>query len=138
MNIKERIKILRKGEELNQEQFGEKINLSRSAIATLEAGTRKISERNIKTICEKFNVNEKWLRDGIGEMKNETESQTLERLTIEKNLSQIDKEIIEGYIQLNEKERESVQNFILKIADKIIQVEKKEEKSLTSEKKNNA
>jgi transcriptional regulator with XRE-family HTH domain len=138
MNMKERIKMLRKDEKLNQEQFGEKINLSRSAIATLEAGTRKISERNIKAICEKFNVNEKWLRDGVGEMKNETESQTLERLTIEKNLSEIDKEIIEGYIQLNEKERESVQNFILKIADKIIQVEKKEEKSLTSEQKNNA
>lgn len=138
MNINQRIKYLREEKlKKNQEEFGEKIGLKKGMISAIENEKRNVSERNIKAICKEFNINEKWLEEGIGEMKTESEMQTLERLTIEKNLSEIDKEIIEGYIQLNEKERESVQSFILKIAGKILEGEKKEEKSLILDKKNN-
>jgi transcriptional regulator with XRE-family HTH domain len=66
--VNERIKELRSRLGLTQEEFSSKISLSRNFIAQIETGTKKPSERTIFDICEKFNVNEDWLRTGNGEM----------------------------------------------------------------------
>lgn len=67
--MNERIKELRSRLGLTQEEFSSKIGLSRNFIAQIETGTKKKpSERTIFDICEKFNVNQDWLRTGNGEM----------------------------------------------------------------------
>ena len=66
--VNERIKELRSRLGLTQEEFSSKIGLSRNFIAQIETGTKKPSERTIFDICEKFNVNQEWLRTGNGEM----------------------------------------------------------------------
>ena len=66
--VNERIKELRSRLGLTQEEFSSKIGLSRNFIAQIETGTKKPSDRTIFDICEKFNVNEDWLRTGNGEM----------------------------------------------------------------------
>ena len=63
-----RIKELRKNLGLNQTDFGEGINLSKSQIACYENGSRNITDRSINDICEKYRVNEEWLKFGTGEM----------------------------------------------------------------------
>ena len=63
-----RIKELRKNLGLNQTDFGEGINLSKSQIACYENGSRNITDRSINDICEKYRVNEDWLKFGTGEM----------------------------------------------------------------------
>lgn len=63
-----RIKELRKSLGLNQTEFGEGINLSKSQIACYENGSRNVTDRSISDICKKYNVNEEWLRFGIGDM----------------------------------------------------------------------
>ena len=67
-DMNNRIKELRKSLGLNQTEFGEGINLSKSQIACYENGSRNVTDRAISDICEKYNVNEEWLRHGIGEM----------------------------------------------------------------------
>lgn len=67
-DMNNRIKELRKSLGLNQTEFGEGINLSKSQIACYENGSRNVTDRSISDICEKYNVNEEWLRHGIGEM----------------------------------------------------------------------
>ena len=67
--MNERLKDLRLEKNLNQTDFGKKIGLSKSQIACYENGSRKITDRTITTICEKFKVNEEWLRHGIGPQK---------------------------------------------------------------------
>ena len=62
-----RIKELRKYLNLTQKEFGNIIGL-RSSISEIENGTAPITERTIISICSKFNVNEKWLRFGNGDM----------------------------------------------------------------------
>lgn len=62
--INERIKELRTKLEMSQEEFGNKIGLSKSGISNLENGTRGIRERHINLICKVFNVNESWLVEG--------------------------------------------------------------------------
>ena len=69
--MNERLKNLRLEKNLNQTDFGKKIGLSKSQIACYENGSRKITDRTITTICEKFKVNEEWLRHGIGPQKKQ-------------------------------------------------------------------
>lgn len=71
MIIHERIKELRKELGLNQEEFGERLGVSRSVIANIEYDRLKRPDQKeslYKLICKEFNVNEEWLRTGNGEM----------------------------------------------------------------------
>ena len=63
-----RIEAVRKHEGLTQEQFADRINLSRNYLWMLENGSRTPSDRTISDICREFGVNERWLRTGEGEM----------------------------------------------------------------------
>ena len=62
----QRIIKLREEEGLSQEKFAEKIGLSRNFINQVENGKKKFSDRTISDICEKFNIDENWLRTGEG------------------------------------------------------------------------
>ncbi len=67
MEISERIKVLRKDIlKLTQQDFSEALNMSRSNMGNIEIGRIAVTDRVISDICEKFNVNEKWLRNGTG------------------------------------------------------------------------
>ena len=69
MTIHERIKHLRKYElKLTQEEFAQKIKISRSNLANIESGKISITDRVCIDICATFRVNETWLREGIGDI----------------------------------------------------------------------
>ena len=79
MTIGERLKFLRK-EELNktQQEFADRLNLSRSNLGNIETGRVEITERTIADICREFDVNEPWLRTGEGEIfKKRTRDQEI-------------------------------------------------------------
>ena len=73
--MKERIKKLRKEKHLTQQEFADKIGISRNNVATYEIGRNNPSEAVISLICRTFNVNETWLRTGEGEMFSQPSSQ---------------------------------------------------------------
>ncbi|CCZ35415.1 dNA-binding helix-turn-helix protein [Firmicutes bacterium CAG:646] len=66
--MKDRIKELRKRLDLTQQEFAEKIGISRGNIAAYEVGKNAPSDAVISLICREFNVNEEWLRTGTGEI----------------------------------------------------------------------
>lgn len=63
-----RIKMIRESLNLTQEAFGKRIGSARNTIANYETGNRTPSNAVFTSICKEFNVNEKWLRYGEGEM----------------------------------------------------------------------
>ena len=65
-----RIRAARKALKLNQLEFANRIGLSQTALSMIEVGNNPITNKNIKLICATFNVNEQWLRTGIGEIFN--------------------------------------------------------------------
>lgn len=79
MTIHERIKHLRKYElKLTQEEFAQKIKISRSNLANIESGKISITDRVCIDICATFRVNETWLREGIGDIfLEETEGEII-------------------------------------------------------------
>lgn len=64
----DRIKQIRLAAGLTQQQFAERIGLSRNFIAVIETSDRKPSDRTLSDICREFNVSLAWLQDGVGEM----------------------------------------------------------------------
>lgn len=66
--MKDRIKKIRKEIDLTQQKFADKLGVQRNTIAMYEMGRTAPSDAVIKSICREFNVNEEWLRTGIGEM----------------------------------------------------------------------
>ncbi|MDK0696007.1 helix-turn-helix transcriptional regulator [Clostridium perfringens] len=67
--LKERLRDLRtKHLKLTQQEFADSIKLSRSNVGNIESGIVQLTQRNIDAICEKFNVNEVWLKTGEGEV----------------------------------------------------------------------
>ena len=72
MEIHERIKSLRKDIlKLTQQDFSESLNMSRSNAGNIEIGRIAVTDRVISDICQKFNVNEEWLRYGTGDIFSE-------------------------------------------------------------------
>ena len=66
--MRERMQELRKALHLTQQEFADRLNVSRANIAGYEIGRRVPSDAVISLICREFNVSESWLRSGEGEM----------------------------------------------------------------------
>lgn len=67
--MNERLKELRKVLGFkNQQSFADALNIKRGTIANYEIGRNEPIDAVITLICNKFHVNETWLRTGEGEM----------------------------------------------------------------------
>lgn len=66
--MNERLKKLRKALDLTQQEFADQIGIKRNSFANYETGRNTPIDAIIVSICREFNVNEDWLRDGIGDM----------------------------------------------------------------------
>lgn len=66
--MKERLKKLRKALDLTQQEFADRIGISRGNIATYETRDGSPGNSVINLICREFGANEAWLRTGEGEM----------------------------------------------------------------------
>lgn len=65
----ERVKMIRDKAQLTMEQFGNRIGgVSKSTISNIENDNRNLTEHMLKSICREFDVNEKWLKTGEGDM----------------------------------------------------------------------
>ena len=68
MTINERIRKLRRHLDLTQKEFAAQIGTTQNSLTGYERGRRNPSGSVINNICKTFNVNEAWLREGIGDM----------------------------------------------------------------------
>lgn len=66
--MNERIRELRKLLHMSQHEFAETIGLKQNTVAVMEKANATITNKNIKTICLLFGVNEKWLVEGKGKV----------------------------------------------------------------------
>ena len=111
--MNERIKKLRKIHlKLTQDEFSQKINISRSNLANVEAKRIKVTDRVINDICTAFDVNEIWLRTGEGEMFVENEDSIIAELATEYHLDDFDKAFITHYLQLDGAGRKTIKEYV--------------------------
>ncbi|QUO31557.1 helix-turn-helix transcriptional regulator [Faecalicatena sp. Marseille-Q4148] len=65
--IRERILFLLEEKEITKTEFASKLNITQAYVSKITNKGAIPSDRLIEDICEKFNVNEEWLRTGKGE-----------------------------------------------------------------------
>lgn len=123
--MKERLKELRKELGLTMEEFGSNLGVRKTTISSLENGINKITDQMILSICNAYNVNEEWLRNGSGEMFVESSDSLIEKIMSEFPLDKLSQTILRTYIELEPKERE-VFNHVMKIIANNIMEEGKE------------
>lgn len=66
--IRDRILFLLKKKEITKTEFASKLNITQAYVSKITNRGAIPSDRLIEDICEKFAVNEEWLRTGEGEM----------------------------------------------------------------------
>ena len=111
MGIEERIKMLRLELGLNQTDFAQKTNISRSMVAAIELGTREVKDIHIAQICSAFNVSETWLRTGEGSMYNENDATLIDQLCKAYNLDSYGREMLEVFVELPNEQRRIFLDF---------------------------
>lgn len=126
--MKNRIKEIRKNEGKTQVDFASELGVSPSNIISYETGRRSPSDAMIRLICDKYGINENWVRTGEGEMLAPV-AREVEIAKIAADLFQGDNADIKIQLQkvvagLNEKEIQA----LVDIAEKIVRAK---EKSLT-------
>ena len=100
-----RLKELRSHLNMSLEDFGTALGVTRAAVSRWENGERGISNQAILSICREFNVSERWLRTGEGEMFEQTRETVLDRLAAEYSLDKEQVSVIENFLDLSPQER---------------------------------
>lgn len=117
--MKDRIKKVRKTNNLTMEQFGNRIGITKSSVSLLESGKNSPSEQTLRLICKEFNVNIDWLQTGNGEMRQHlTKNQEIGAFANEvMNLPDraFKKRFVEALKKLDEKDWENLEKIAIKL-----------------------
>lgn len=121
MEMKDRIKKIRKELDLTQQGFAEKIGTTANVLTNYETGRRNPSASVINNICKTFDVNETWLRTGEGEMfvqrtRNQIITDFLGDLIVEN--ATFKKRLIEALAELDERDWEALEKLATKLVIK--------------------
>lgn len=122
MDEGQRVRELRKELGLTLEKFGKHLGVGKTAISKIENGENNLTDQMILAICREYNVDEKWLRTGEGEMfKKLNRQQELAQLTatlFKEEEDSFKSRLIMALAQLNEEEWELLEKISDKIAKK--------------------
>ena len=119
--MKNRIKEIRKKNKLTQLEYGAKISVKGNTITNYENGLRTPSDAVIRSICREFNVNEEWLRNGIGNMEISSDIKLSSYLGEISNGDDVFiKDLIEVYMELDADSKKALKVIAGKMAEKII------------------
>jgi transcriptional regulator with XRE-family HTH domain len=67
LSIYDRIKEIRKENDLTQGEFGERLGIGKYAVTNIELGRVEPKDNVIKLIAKEFDINEEWIKTGEGE-----------------------------------------------------------------------
>lgn len=110
--MNERVKEIRDNLGLTLQAFAEPLGITKGALSNIEKGRNKVTDQLIKSICNIYNVNENWLRTGEGSMFNRTKETFLSEMQKQYSLSDFQVEIVKSYLELSDRDRESIDKFI--------------------------
>lgn len=122
--MKDRILKIRKDQKLTQDDFAKKLNLSKNYIWQIEKAERVPSDRTISDICRIFNVDEKWLKTGEGDMYLPAEDEEAAYLSellfdTDNDLYSLIKAIMKTYSESGDREKEIIKSFAKGLRDNI-------------------
>lgn len=130
MTINERIKRVRSEANMTLVEFGKKIGLTKSTVSRMEQNGYAVIPQNVQLICTAFNISEKWLTEGKGDMYTSDEEAILEKLTNMYDLSEDQVIFVRRWLELPDSAREAVVDYVISVASAM---QKKNQKNDVSE-----
>lgn len=115
MIMGDRIRLIRKHFGLNQTDFGGKIGYKQTAIGLWENNQRSVPDSAIMLICSEFKINEKWLRDGVGEMSVKQPSELLEQIRKDYKLNDLQFKFVMEFLEQPAEERDAIFSFLSRV-----------------------
>lgn len=117
--MKNRIKQIRKANNLTQVEFGEKIGVKGNTVTNYETGLRTPTDAVMLSICREFHVNEDWLRNGVGDMFKQRDGSFSEILSeLDDSDDDFIKSFITVYMELDEDSKEVLRQIATKMSEK--------------------
>lgn len=104
----ERIREVRKSFGLTLEKFGDRIGLKKNSVSQIENGKNELTDGNALAICREYNVNEHWLRTGVGEMFVKPDAFSLDEFAKARGATDLELEIMKAYFELDADIRKAV------------------------------
>lgn len=104
---------------LTQEEFAKKINISRSNLANIEKGAVSVTDRVVSDICNAFSVSEEWLRNGTGEIHQDTETTLFSAFAKQYDLSEVEQNVAKYLLAIPSAERQKLMEHIVGLAGAI-------------------
>ena len=131
MTINERIKRVRSEANMTLVEFGKKIGLTKSTVSRMEQNGYAVIPQNVQLICTAFNISEKWLTEGKGDMYTSDEEAILDKLAGMYDLSESQMIFAKQWLQLPASAKDAVVDYIVSVASAL--QEKKSTKNDVSE-----
>jgi toxin-antitoxin system, antitoxin component, xre family len=119
INIKDRVKAVRKALGLSQEQFANAVNITKNYVSLVETGARTLSRNTMEIVCQKFNVRIEWLRDGTGEMFRQDQADDISKVADRYGLTDQERAMIEQFVRLPKSKRAVLLEYIENVANNI-------------------
>ncbi|WP_317366378.1 LexA family transcriptional regulator [uncultured Tyzzerella sp.] len=113
--MNKRLKELRKNIlNLTLKDFGNEISLSPGALGDIENGRRILQNRHIKLICQTFNVNEDWLRNGVEPVfiESKENNKTVTDVLKENGVKPMVLEIVENYLKMTDENKNIFDGYL--------------------------
>jgi transcriptional regulator with XRE-family HTH domain len=120
MTINERVKKIRKDRGLTQEKFGKVLSVQRAAISKIEHGDNGVTPQMATLICEKYGINEEWLKSGKGPMKKKEPEDILNKVIESYHLPKETKILVEVYGQLNQEHQNAICEYLDEIKEQLL------------------
>lgn len=105
-DVGKRILQIREKEKLSQEDFANKLGLTKSAISGYETGRRIPTKAVLKAIAQVFSYNENWLFRGSGAPKQFEIHEGLHAVFSHFHCSDFEREFLSKYFGMAEKDRD--------------------------------
>ena len=121
MSIGNRLKTIRKTLDLNQTDFGTRINLSQTTIGQYEKETRPLTERVISQLVSEFHINEEYLRHGTGDMFIDQKPKLVRQLAEELALSDREQRLLLTFLEFPPDTRSQILDFAQDFVNKLQQ-----------------
>lgn len=133
----ERIKQIRKENQMTLDQFGKKVGVAKTTISRIENGINNVTEQMRKSICREFNIDPIWLTTGEGDPRIDQSVEliaTLDKLL--HNESEFARNLFKIFAQYSLEDWKDLERIANKTAEYMKQLEHKENEGETDTENN--
>ena len=131
--INQRIRELRNKLNLSQTEFAKKLGITQKAISKIEQFESNVSNRTFWQICKEFGVNEKWLRNGEGEVRVSSNESIIDEVARHFDLGEESRNLLKMFLEFDKNQQEIIIKFVNCLSENWRNVHKEKSSLQTTE-----